>query len=532
MNSIQKMIRNTHRVHATYADFWDFLLQSYEGGIDYTNASLMSTKSNAGLFDKLQRYFVNGVQQPAIQTIKGNLFMHPKEKTEDYARRVQMSYYYNFCAPIIDIYSDHLFKQAVTEDLKELQDTLEKPGVADNIDLKGSTIQEFREKLSKKSQLYGHCFVLIDSPSISKTGEVVTMADQIEKRAFPYLAIFNPQNVLNWSLDENGFARWVLLREVYDGNEDPFDFDEKNSVECTYRLWTKTEWVSYDVDGEETGRGAHNLGVVPLVCVFDKQSEKVRNFLGISTIGDIAFIARDVYNASSELRQILRDQTFAFLAIQGTSDEYSGIDLGTGKGLIYPPERNAPQYVSPPADNANVYFDHIDRQISKIFDIAKIGSAGYGGRVKATPDAGPSVDSQSGVSKAWDFNQVNSALSAKAKNLQDGEMRIWQIFALWMGIKLTGTITYPTEFSVSSLQDDMKEAEQAARVQLGRTFDSEIRKTIIKKKFPNKEEKDLEAMFKEVDALMLKNEQPASPIADRLRGLFQQRQPGGQSGSQ
>ncbi len=55
---------------------------------------------------------------------------------------------------------------------------------------------------------------------------------------------------------------------------------------------------------------------VPVTVTFDKKSESVKNMLGISAIADISFIARDVYNASSELRQILRDQTFAFLTLQ------------------------------------------------------------------------------------------------------------------------------------------------------------------------------------------------------------------------
>ena len=533
MNVIKEMIANPHWINARYSSYWDFLLDSYEGGIDYTNARITNQKS-AGVIEKIYRYFVNGVQQDTISNVQGNLFLHPKEKIDDYTRRVMMSYYYNFCAPIIDIYSDHLFKQAITEDFKEIKTTLANPVVANNIDLQGSSIAEFRKNMGDMAQLYGHCFVIVDSPSVSKTGELRTMQDQIEKRAFPYVTLFKPQNVINWSLDEKGFPYWVLVKETYDGNEDPMEFDKSEATKCIFRLWTREDWSAYNEDGEQIDAGHHGLGLVPIVCVFDKKSKRARNFLGVSSISDIAFIARDVYNSSSELRQILRDQTFAFLAIQGTSDEYSALELGTGKGLIYPEGRNAPAYISPPADNAQVYFDHIDRQISKIFEIAKMGSGGLGNKAKASPGNGaPSVDSQSGVSKAWDFNQINSSLATKSANLEDAEIRIWQIFAAWEGKTFSGNIQYPNEFSISSLQDDMSEAEQAARVQLGKTFDAEIRKAIIKKKFPRKSDKEIDAMGVEVDALLTKREQTAgSMMADRVKGLFGQDKNINQSGVQ
>lgn len=495
MIPIKDIIENPHPIHKRYVSFWYFLLQSYEGGVDYTNSMLLQASTNPGMLDSLWNYFVNGVQQNT-QTIIGNLFKHPKERVEDYNRRINMSYYYNFCAPIIDIYSDHLFKQAVIEDFKEIQSTIDK--VKDDIDRQGSSISEFRKSMADMAQLYGHCFVVVDSPMVSDTEVVETLSDQIDKRLFPYLCLYSPMNVLNWSLDEFGSPHWVLLKETYDENSNPSEYKKDKRSECYYRLWTRDEWFLYDDDYELEDSGTHDLGIVPIVCVYDKKSKKARNFLGISSLSDIAFINRDIYNASSELRQILRDQTFAFLAVQGTSDEYSDLSIGTGKGLLYPEGRNKPEYVSPPSDNALTYFDHIDRQTSKIYQIAKL-SAGVGSQAKASPSA--TVDGQSGVSKAWDFNQTNSSLSTKSSNLEDAELRIWHIFAAWEGKKFTGSISYPNEFSISSLVDDLTEAEQIARVSLGATFNTEVKKAIVRKKFPRMDESDIEAMDREIEAL-------------------------------
>lgn len=529
-NNIKEMIENPHRVNRRYTAYWDFLMQSYEGGIDYSNSRVLNSnqQGQSGIFDNLFACLSTASSKTPI-TIYGNLFMHPKERVDDYNRRVNMSYYYNFCYPIIDIYSDHLFKQAVVENWGNIEPTIKQ--VTNNIDRMGTSIQDFRRHVADAAQVYGHCFVVVDSPKASKTKPIVTRADQIENRAFPYLTLYAPQRIKNWALDEFGFPYWVVVEETYDGNIKPEEYSNDNVQECQYRLWTREEWFLYDDEYTLIDQGSHGLGIVPIVCIFDKKSKRQRNFLGISQIADIAFIARDIYNASSELRQILRDQTFAFLALQGSSEEYGGIDLGTGKGLLYPEGRNKPEYVSPPSSNATTYFDHIDRQIIKIFQLARIDAgASVSGSAKNLPAGGATVDTQSGVSKAWSFNQTNSSLSTKSSNLEAGEIAWWQLFAMWEGKVFDGSIQYPNEFSISALMDDINEAEAEATLALGKTFNIEVKTAIVKKKFPRATDQDIEKMVSEITALegsaekQALNPNPPAPtnnFSARMKGFMQ-----------
>ena len=496
---IKDLVSTPHWIQRRYHGYWEFLLQSYEGGIDYSNSRVLHQQQYGAPFDSMWNLYVNG-QPQNTQIIYGNLFMHSKERADDYNKRVGMSYYYNFCAPIIDIYSDHLFRQPVVEDWGNIADTIDQ--VTDDIDKMGTSIQDFRKIISDMAQVYGHIFVVVDSPKISGTKSIITRLDQIENRAFPYLSIFSPQNILNWALDEFGFPYWVLVRECSDANDDPFQFDRDLNEKVQYRVWTRTGWTLYDDNYKLLENGTHNLGQVPIVCIYDKKSKRQRNFLGVSQIADIAFISRDIYNSSSELRQILRDQTFAFLALQGDSDAYAGLDLGTGKGLLYPVGSAKPEYVSPPSSNATTYFDHIDRQIIKIFQLAKIqAGASVSGSAKSLPAGGATVDTQSGVSKAWSFDQTNSSLSTKASNFEEGELRIWQLFAAWEGKEFDGSIQYPQDFSVSDLMSDITEAEAEATLGLGKTFNIEVKTAIIQKKFPRAPDEDIQKMVDEVIAL-------------------------------
>jgi len=481
---IKRMVDNPHPIYRKYYDYWNFLLQSYEGGIDYSQSSLEKSQNlNTGV-----QVLVGGKELTDKRSV--NLFQHPKERSEDYNARVKMSYYYNFCSPILDIYTNHLFNKPVIEKFDGINETALKAREMD-IDGKGSSISEFRKEVADMTQLYGHMFIVCDNPKVNQP--IITLQDKINTKMFPYFCTYQPQDVINWSVDSFGQCNWVLLREVADINATAESFDEKVQMLFNYRLLTKTGWMLVDSKYELLDEGFYNIGKVPMVCSYNKQSKKAKSFLGISEIADIAFIARDVYNACSELRQILRDQTFAFLALQGTADEYSEVSVGTSKGLLYPEGRNAPIYVSPASQNAEVYFSHIDRQVSKMFQLAKLegGSAEFKGQ---------SAVEQSGVSKAWDFNQTNAALSRKAQNLEDAEEKLWQIFAKQDGNEFQGSIQYTEEFSVKDLNSELDEAEKLIKLNLGKMFTKEIKMAIVKRKFPRIDEKDLSQIESEIDA--------------------------------
>ena len=488
---IKHMVESPHPVYCKNLEFWKFLLNSYEGGRDYIGEAYVD--------DQIIKAGGEAIN-PALTT---HLFQHKKELTEDFKKRVKMSYYYNFCAPIIDIFTNHLFKKPIIEEWKSIKKTVEFR--KENIDRRDSSIYEFRKEIAELSQVFGHGFVICDMPSPAV--QIRSRQDEIDNEIFPYFAIFYPTDIVNWSLDIFGSPYWVLVREVRDANQDPMQFNKDAKEQTQYRLWTRREWFLFDAGYELMSANQHSVGIVPITCFINKKSKKARNFLGISRIADISYIARDVFNACSEVRQILRDQTFAILTMQGTSDDYDKVTVGTGKGLLYPIGSERPGFISPPSANAEVMFTHIDRQISAMFRLAKL----EGGSAKREEQ---SAVQQSGISKAWDFNETNQALSDLADNMQDAESKLWRLFARWENKDFDGQVIYPKEFSVQSLMEDLDEAEKELRLNLGRTFNIEVKKAIIKKKFPRIDDATLQKMINELESEETKGE--GSRLLQRL----------------
>lgn len=511
MADIKAIIENPHPVYLRNVNYWNFLLESYEGGADYTSAFVRNANTDKQVNSLTVK--VNG--KTLNKRANTNLFMHKKELTEDYQARVDMSYYYNFCAPVIDIYTNHLFRQSIVEDYGSIETLVDER--KENIDQQGSSIEEYRCQLAESMQIFGHTYTLVDSPLGSD--DVLNLQDKMDGGMFPYFTNIQPQNVLNWALDRFGRPYWVMLIEIGDLNTDYQTFNKESRLSTNYRLWTREEWILYNEKYEEIDRGLHGLGFVPISCAYDRKSKKEKAFLGISFIADISFIARDIYNSCSELKQILRDQTFSILAIQGDAKDYPAIEVATNKGLLVPKDAQMPQYITPPPGPADTLMKHIDGQVSRIFQLAKLegGSASFKGQ---------DAVEQSGVSKAWDFNQTNSALTTKAGNLEDAETKAWQMWAAWEGKEFDGTIAYPREFSVNSLKQDLDEAEQIMRMNISNEFNKEVKRTIIKKKFPHLPEDKLDTIEKEIDSSVMQS----GKISDRINSFLNKTPTGGNNG--
>ncbi|MBI5234361.1 MAG: hypothetical protein HY880_08400, partial [Deltaproteobacteria bacterium] len=92
------------------------------------------------------------------------LIRHPFESSANYARRKEISYYYNYCGPIVDIFVSHLFRHPAKRDFGSLDKDLLFKAFLKDADLEGSSFTQFMREAQRFSSIYGRVSIVVDRP--------------------------------------------------------------------------------------------------------------------------------------------------------------------------------------------------------------------------------------------------------------------------------------------------------------------------------------------------------------------------------
>jgi hypothetical protein len=426
-------VERTYGMYDEFRGWWNFCLDSYEGGDDYLRANY--------------------------------LYRHVKEDESDFRDRIQRSYYYNFCRTVVDTYVAHIFRKA-TAIYRRGDDSGEYERFLSDVDARGNSMNVFmQEQVAPAAQIFGQVFVVVDKPKFK--GELKSKAEEREKGIRPYLVAVDPRDVVDFQFDSRGNVLWVRMREVRERPSDPFyKSNASDDEEYVYRTWTREGWFLHDAEGNLIEADEHALGRVPVVIVYNVESRKYPAF-GVSALSDIAPINRSIYNWCSLNDEFLYRQCFNILAMP----EMPGVKrrkIGPGNALTYPIDAaRPPHYIYPPVEPGEYLLKNIDAAIRQIYRLAVLGAA-WG---IETPQ------SASGISKAYDLYQTNENLVKKAKNLEQAEAEIGAIWGLWEGKEgFKPTVEYPTDFKISDLAEDLKNDFAVLKMNISESFNKALKK--------------------------------------------------------
>lgn len=424
-----------------------------------------------------------------------------RESDSGYLQRRSFAYYPNFCAPIIDFYVSMIFKRGVQRDLMASK-TLPFDAFVENVDRRGSHVDDFMREVAMLAQIFGFCPVLVDMPR-ADVQRVLTRFDQVYAGLVPYFTIIYPMNVLDWSLNNFGQLEHILF---YEGI-----VDEESRTE-QYRYWDREHWeIIHYRAGEErvVEQGVHGLGVVPVISV---KNQKFYDdaFLGLSAIRDIAKVNQRLMNLYSELDQILRNQTFSLLIMpydpedttlveSSTGEKRFVIDIGTDNALRFNPESgHAPQFIAPDASQGQLYLEAINRLVQEIYRLARLE------QLSVTKEL-------SGVAYSFAFRNTGSSLAQKADELEKGELNLWQLWCAWQGAQFTGIVHYPDEFDIQDRDKLIAEALDLQALGMGsEEFERVLRKQIATTVLDNVSDAVLRKIFVEIERASSFAEGPAA----------------------
>jgi hypothetical protein len=402
---------STNLLYQRNQSYWDFLLNSYMGGVEYQRAGMLTKYMN--------------------------------ETENEYIARLSSTFCENHCKSVISTYISFLFREHPERELGLLEYDTTVMDFMEDADLDGRSFDNFMKEVSTWSSVFGHCWVMVVKPNVG----AVTMADEIASGARPYLTLLTPLTVMDWEWKRDAVGRFSLNYFKYT--------EEVNDTFTTVKEWTPETITTRIVDHKQKVIQSeqveiNGLGRIPAVIAYNHRSP-VRG-IGVSDISDVASAQKYIYNLTSEVEQSIRINGHPALV------KTVGTEAAAGAGAIVTMEDNLdpglrPFMLSVSTDTNQIYqaIAHTVEAIDKMSNTGSIRSS--------------QPNRQSGVAQEQEFQLLNAKLSEKADNIELTEEHIWELYCLYQGKTWDGKIEYPGSFNIKDTDSAVQRlatAKQAA----------------------------------------------------------------------
>lgn len=372
----------------------------------------------------------NGLNKPMAVYGECHLVPYPRESAAKFAARAACAVYENHLLQACERFMAFLSRKRPTRGGTESP----LPGLMlDDADDAGNALDVFWHRFALQAKARGTMLLLVDMPA-QRTD--TTMAQTLAGtqtgagRAVPYLVAIAPESVANFALNDRGLFTHVAIHStaVLNGREEP-----------VVRRWDETGWQV--LRGEQAiAQGPHPFGQCPVLAF----TENGGTFPQVGKYSQIADLSRRIYNASSELDEILRSQTFSLLTLQIPGDTPSPAEfaqaatatVGTHSMLVH--SGQTPAFIAPDSGPAQVYMARIDKLERSIANIA----------MQSATDA--SGQAESGVARRMRFESLNADLASFSALMQDLEARMWGLFCRAMDLRPDAiSVQWPTDYNLT-----------------------------------------------------------------------------------
>lgn len=400
-------VTSTNRLYTRNRSQWQFLLESYAGGDDYSRGQ--------------------------------HLTKYVNESSQEYSARVFSTHLENHCKSVISTYVSFLFREQPKREFGNLEYEPMLESFLEDADMDGRSFDAFMKEVAIWSGVFGHCWVLAVKPNVGAQ----TKGDEIAADVRPYVNLISPLLVTDWTWNRlpNGRYNLTYFKYIEEGNE---------SV-STVREWTETEIHTWVIDHDNRTVMSHTiepnpLGEIPAIIAYNFKSP-VRG-IGMSDIVDIAKAQRTIYNLTSEVEQSIRINGHPALV------KTPGTEASAGAGAIIQMEDNLDPGLKPYMLSVSTDVNQIYTAITHVTEI--IDKMANTGSIRSTEG-----QRMSGVAQEQEFQLLNAKLSEKADNLELVEEQIWQWYAYYQGQTWNGEIEYPDSFQIRDTHNEIEQLVKA-----------------------------------------------------------------------
>jgi hypothetical protein len=450
-----------HPVYATWAPVWRKLAHVYDGSGGFLDGGYL-------------------VAHP--REWKDWTEAEPRVPTKKLVARRRLARYENVAGLILDQIRSALFREQPTRTVGSSDKVAPHP-LEDwwkNVDGYYCTIDDWMSDAFVWSGLFGHVVHYMDRES--STGETAADAGKV------FLRIYSPLDMPDWLQNDRGILTVVKLLEgkPRDTINDAATLNEGSYIE---RVVTEDTWETREVGrGEQkiNGPHPHQFGTLPVVVQYAKR-RSLAPLIGQPILGDPNLYV-DLYNLTSEIRELLRAQTFGILNVPlGTNADRVGVEeaqrmLGDEKGVenvMFSPGPAA--YVQPDTNNVTVYQEERKELLRTIYRLAGI------------PWEADSKDAEAEGSLKLKREDMSQLLSRYADECEKAE---YEIAKLWFRAEYGESwekewdnaevvIRYPDSFDVTPFDAMLEQAQAAVAIGVGPKAMGHINKRLLPKFLPD-----------------------------------------------
>lgn len=399
------------------------------------------------------------------------LIKHARETKDGYERRKSSVSYANYFRPLIDVTVNAIYGKTPMRGTRV--DDVQWSAFVENVDGRNN-LSTFMRKVCITGKKLGSAWVFMDnSPEPANNVE-----EAVRDRKLPYMFIVEPHMIKNFTMTPLGQLTSVSYYEQH-----------YNAVKGEYvyytRVWTNEEIYLADENMSTIEKTENNLGVIPCMVFIGSGQELEEGEVPFPEYTNIYQLNTKIVNVDSLITNGLYQQGFSILLLAGEFD--NTLEIGESAAINYDKlgtgTVDAPSFISPdpsPIDLMMKYMDLLKTQIQEqsIADFTTTKS-----------------ESQSGIAKRIDNLNRSEALENLAQQLEQIELRIAQMFGMYINKDLGYEVEYYKNYDIDDIKTRLEEAHLALGIQWSSTeVVKAIKEEQIRGYFSEWEQADIDAL--------------------------------------
>jgi hypothetical protein len=518
-----------HPTYATWQGVWRWLVYVYEGSGPFLDGRALIAHPREWLdhtiISQVPEAEVNADgtvvysgRMKEIQSPNPN----PVKPSPKLLERRKLARYENVASPIVDHKLAALLRRPPSRRVKGENQEHDWLTWHENVDGAGTSMDDFMRDAERIALIFGHSIIVMDRDGGSAAP--VSRAEQSPM----VLRLYSPLDAPDWLQGKSGELTAIKLLEAVPRTSlktstagstsyrvllytpDSFEVIEETAT-------TGADGVSKVVKAETVDQGDHGFGALPVALLYAKR-RALTPLIGQSVLYDPQLYV-DLYNLISELRELLRKQTFSII----------NVPLGTGEGatraedakammgqvhgttnVLFTPVAAA--YISAETDNPRVYLEVIAALLRTIYRLCNV------------PFEADSKDAEAEGSlkvKREDMNQVLASYASEMQRTEEAIAKLWFRGTYGVGDwekeweRAEPTVNYPETFDVTPFAEVLERAQAALSLPLGesRAFMIELCRQVAPQLLTDVTPSTWEEIFKELESVKTPEEKRQEDLA-------------------